>query len=50
MDGNAQVPYINDKGEPYGLCLSTPPNFDPQDWENKSGDHYNRYVTIWNAL
>ena len=45
--GEIQLNYINDQGEAYGLCLATPPGFNPQDWEIKTGEQYNGYITEW---
>ena len=48
--GEIQLNYINDLNEPYGLCLATPPGFNPQDWKIKTGTEYNGYVTVWKEL
>ena len=48
--GDRQLNYINQNGESYGECLSTPPEFDPQHWETQTGEQYNGYVTIWELI
>ena len=48
--GSRQLNYINQNGEPYGECLSTPPEFDPQHWQTQTGEQYNGYVTIWELI
>ena len=47
---NIQLNYVNQNGEVYGECLSTPPSFDAQHWESQTGLLYNGYITTWEQL